>query len=101
MVVPRLLSGELDLVDTIEGLSSASRGSATKNNTPMNLLNCIKSLEGKAPSEGAIWVRMVWELDGAAAAVCRSRFVDADDALTLLLKGIKIRMPRIGELDGG
>ena len=68
---------------------------------PMHLLNCIKSLEGKAPSEGAIWVRMVWELDGAAAAVCRSRFVDADDALTLLLKGIKIRMPRIGELDGG
>ena len=50
----------------------------------MHLLNCTKSLEGKAPSEGAIWVRMVWELDGAAAAVCRSRFVDADDASALL-----------------
>ena len=50
----------------------------------MHLLNCTKSLEGKAPSEGAIWVRMVWELDGAAASVCRSQFVDTDDASALL-----------------
>ena len=27
---------------------------------------------------------MVWELDGAAAAVCQSRFVDADDASAIL-----------------
>ena len=56
----------------------------------MYLQKCVKSLEGTAPLEGVIWVRMVWELDGVAAAVYRSRFVDADDALALLddLQGV-------------
>ena len=53
----------------VGGLSNAHGGSATENAMSRPFLKCSECLEEKAPSESAVWAKMIWETE-QHTAVC-------------------------------